>query len=550
MSEVKKDNIYKTIRLTESYWPATSEKTLLESTVGQELRAAAAECPDRPALVEGIPEYAHRRRWTYAQLLDDAERIASALLARFKPGDHIAVWADNCVEWVLLEYGVALAGMVLVTVNPAYKYRELEYTIKQSDTVGLFLIDEYRGFNALEAALEVQKNVPSLKEIIRLADLNTFMNSAPKRAEYPEVKPLDPFFIIYTSGTTGVQKGSLQHNLGRLNCDFFIAERAGMEKGGVDINAMPLFHNGGCGCAVLGTLRFRGTIVIVTGGFNPSLVLNLFETEKGTFARLVPAMLEAILAVPDKNKYDLSSWKYVQTAGSFVEEQLVRRVQGELGCAVCVSYGQTESHGFITATHRDDSPQDQSATIGQPLPLTEVKIANPETGEVLPLMTDGEIWIRGYVSSMKYYNMPEATAKTVTPDGWLRTGDMGCMDERGFLRFRGRLKEMIVRGAENIYPAEVEALLKEHPKVADAAVVGVPHPTWEQEVAAVIKPRSTEDMPTAQELDAFCKENLTHFKRPRIWSFVSELPITASGKVQKFVLEDQIKNGELKTERT
>ena len=546
---MEKHEVYRNIRLKESYWPGTTEKKILESTIGEQLRAAAAEFPDRMAVVEGIRDREKRRRWTYAQLLDTAEKVASGLLSKFKPGEHIAVWADNLVEWILLEYGVALAGMVLVTINPAYKYRELEYTIQQSDSVGLFLIDEYRGFNTLEAAQEVQKNVPALREIIRFADFEEFINSVPKLDTYPEVKPYDWAFIIYTSGTTGAQKGAMMSHMGRINVDYFSAERVGMERGGVNINIMPMFHNGGCGCAVLGTLQSRGTIVLVRE-FSPALIFDLFESERGTFGLFVPAMLEGMLAFPGREKYDLSSWKHVQTGGSFVEVQLVKRVLNELGCTVSVTYGQTESHGLITATHMGDDPEDQSRTIGQPLPICDVKIADPTTGAVMPLDTDGEICIRGYASKMEYYNMPEATALAVTPDGWLRTGDIGRMDERGFLKFTGRLKEMIVRGGENIYPAEIESLLKEHPQVADAAVVGVPHPVWEQEVAAIIKPRSAEDLPSFEELFTYCRDNITHFKCPRLWAYANEFPMTASGKIQKFMFQKMIANNEITLVRT
>ncbi len=310
-----------------------------------------------------------------------------------------------------------------------------------------------------------------------------------------------PFLIIYTSGTTGVQKGALMHHIGRVNSDYFVAERAGLEVGGVWVNPMPLFHNGGCGLAVLGSLRQRATLVLVPG-FDVPLLLDLFEKEKGTFSLLVPTMLEAVLSFPERKTYNLSTWKNVMTGASFVEVQLVDRIHKDLGLGVSIVFGQTETHGVVSGTHREDSDEDQSATIGQPMPQCEVKIADPKTGKVLPLNEVGEICIRGYQEMTEYFNMPEASAETRTPDGWFRTGDLGAMDERGFLKITGRLKDMIIRGGENIYPREIEILLEEHPKVDKAVVVGVPHEHWGEEVGALIIPKGPEDMPTAGELHA------------------------------------------------
>ncbi len=427
---MKKAQVYSTTRLTESYWPADTSRELLESTVGDVLRQVADEVPDRLALVEGVPDHGKRRRWTYAQLLADAERVASALLGRFKPGEHVAVWADNIPEWVLLEYGCAIAGIVVVTVNPAYRARELEYTLKQSDAVGLFVINEYRGHNTLEIAQQAQKNLPSLREIVCFSDFDAFMNSGSKSVTLPDVKPHDPFMIIYTSGTTGAQKGVLVRHTARLNSDYFVAERAGLEVGGVWINPMPMFHNAGCAVVTLGSLMQSGTHVLASG-FDPALILDLFEKENGTFSLLVPTMLEAILAFPDRKKYDLSTWKNVMTGAAFVEVKLVDRIHKELGLGVSIVFGQTESQGCVCGTHRDDSVEDQSATIGQPLPQCEVKIADSKTGKVLPLNEVGEICIRGFQSVTEYYKMPEATALAVTSDGWLRTGRSGLHGRTG-----------------------------------------------------------------------------------------------------------------------
>jgi fatty-acyl-CoA synthase len=545
-----KEKIYSNTNLSESYWAADTSRTLLQSTIGEELRKAASEFPDRLAMVEGILDESKRRRWTYAELLADAERVASTLLTRFKPGQHIAVWGDNIPEWVLLEYGCALAGMVLVTVNPAYKARELEYVLKQSEAVAVFVIDEYRGFNTLEAAQNAWGRLSLLQEVFRFADFDAFMDSGDSSVTLPEVKPSDPFIIMYTSGTTGIQKGALLHHMGNLNANNFLSERAGLGEGGTWVNPMPMFHIGSCGLAVFGVLMRRGTHILVPE-FNPELILSLFEKEKATFALLVPTMLEMILAFPSREKYDLSSWKNVMSGSSLVEEQLCKRIHKELGCGVSIVFGQTEMHGVVSATHREDSVEDQSSTLGQPMPHCEIKVVDPETGEVLPLGEKGEFCYRGYQTMLEYFNMPQDTEKTIDPDGWFHSGDLGTMDNRGFLKLTGRLKEMIIRGGENIYPREVEQLLLEHPKVKDVAVVGVPSQKWGEEVGAFIIPIDKDDPPTAKELHEFCRANLTHFKTPRLWYFVPEFKYyTPTMKLQKFKLRDLAATEELESERT
>ncbi|WHY89844.1 AMP-binding protein [Neobacillus cucumis] len=537
-----KYEVYSQRRLTESYWPADTTQPLHDWTVAQILRDAAKEVPDRLALVEGTNDSSKSRRWTYAQLLADSERVANSLLKQFKPGEHIAVWAPNRVEWVLVEFGCAIAGLTIVTVNPAFKERELDYILRQSQAAAIFLAEEYRGHNLLETALQVQKKLPSLRKVIGFSEFDRFIkNGNDKSIPFPEVKAADPFVIMYTSGTTGNPKGAILHNKGITNSTKFMAERAGMEVGGVWVNAMPLVHMGGCGFAVLGTLQQRGTHVLVSG-FEPELFLKLIEREKGTFALLVPTMVEAILNFPERNKYRLSTFKSLLSGASKVEPQLVRRVKNELGCNISIVCGQTEMHGGTTQTHLEDSPEDQAETIGQPYPQIEVKIVDPATGETLPLEKEGEICCRGYQTMIGYFNMSEETAATLKEDGWLYSGDIGTMDERGFIRIKGRLKDMIIRGGVNIYPTEIESLLREHPLIEDVAVVGVPDEYWGEQVSAVVILKSKENHPQTEELDEYCKTYMASYKRPRFWVFVDEFPTTPAGKIQKFKLREIAKS--------
>ncbi len=543
---MKKADVYKTTHLTESYWPADRSKPLVNKSIGQVVREAAAEVPDRIALVEGIDDTAKRRKWTYAQLLAESEGVASALLAKFKPGERVAIWADNIPEWVLMQAGCAIAGITLVTVNPANKIREIEYLLGQSEVAGIFTIEEYRGHKMIETINQIREKLPLLREIISFSKFDDFVQSSNNSSvAFPTVMPEDPFTIMYTSGTTGAPKGAVLTHNGLITCISYMADRAGLENG-VWVNVMPMFHMGGA-FASLGCISSRATHVMAPA-FDPILVCKLIEEERGTFSLLVPTMIEMLLSNPERNNYNLSTLKTIQSGASKVETALIRRVKAELDCEMCIAFGQTEVVS-ISLTHPDDSPEDKSETIGQAYPQLEVKIADPETGEILPIDVEGEICVRGYSVMKGYYNKPEETAKAIR-NGWVHTGDLGSMDERGFLKITGRIKDMIIRGGENIYPAEIENFLMEHPKVAKAVVVGIPNQKWGEEVAAIILPKSADDVPNPKELHDYCRASMTHFKTPRIWAITDDLPYTTTGKIQKFMLKDLIVKNELKTERT
>jgi|LSQX01.3.fsa_nt_gb fatty-acyl-CoA synthase len=537
----KCEEIYRTRRLTESCWYGDTGHELLDSTIPEWLRKNAKEVPDQIALIEGIPDASKRRTWTYAELLRDAEQVATALLNRFEPGDHISVMAANIAEYVILQYGLALAGMVTVTLNPAYHKREIDHVLRTADVVGVFVMNDWRGNKMRDTIEALRPDLPLLGEVFDIQALDAFVENT-KPVELPEVKPSDPAVIMFTSGTTGTPRGALLNHFGMTNSTRFMAINAGLPEGGIWIGVMPMQHMGGYGFTVLGTLQRQGTVVLALE-FNTKLFYELTETYKVDYALLVPTMVEAVLDYPEKDKYDISSLKFIQSGASKVEKWLVERVDKEIGCQMSIVCGQTEAHGGYSQTHLDDSPADKSETIGQPYPLCDFKIGDRDTGEVLPLNTEGEICVRGYQVMVEYYNDPEATAITIDKDGWLHSGDLGTMDERGFVKFTGRLKEMLIRGGVNIYPAEIETLLLEHPKVFKVAVVGVPDNYWGEQVAAVIIPKSWEDLPTLEELDDFCLDNIARFKRPRFYSFVKEFPFTSTGKLRKFQLKEDIAAG-------
>jgi fatty-acyl-CoA synthase len=530
--------------LTQSYVAGPATPAVRDVTLGRLLEQAARSAPDRIALIAGNPEPALRRQWTYSELYAEAERTARALLTRFKPGERIAVWAQNLPEWVMLEFGTALAGMVLVTVNPAFRARELEYVLKQSRSAGAFVVHAFRGNPMLETAHEVAPHCPELREIICFDDWPAFIAAGDdKSIVLPAVKPTDPVMIQYTSGTTGFPKGALLHHRGLANNGADTADRMGIAPGCVYITTMPLFHTGGCVCCVLGSVSKAATQVLLES-FEPGLVLELFATYRGNAMLGVPTMLVAMLEHPSFASSDLSSVKAICSGGSTVPAALVTLFEQKLGAPFTIVFGQTECSPVAAMTRPTDTIEDKANTIGLPLPNMENKIANPNTGETCAIGEIGEFCTRGYHIMLGYFEMPEATAAAIDADGWLHTGDLCAMDARGYCTVEGRLKDMIIRGGENIYPRELEELLFRHPTVGEVAVVGLPHEKWGEEVAAFIRaaPGATIDK---EELSAYMRASLAPHKTPKHWFVVEAFPLTGSGKIQKFKLREFWTKGEV-----
>ena len=530
--------------LTESYWPADTGEALWETTVGGALRQVADEFPDQLAIVAGMPEAADRRRWTYGQLLAEAEAVARSLLTRFGPGERVAVWAPNIPEWVLLQYGAALAGVVLVTVNPAYRHGELAYVLKQSGSVGIFLLPEYRG-NHMAASLElVRGELPDLREVVLFTEWDSFVASGRRSpTSLPDVNPGDAAMILYTSGTTGFPKGAVLHHRGLVNDAHFVNRNYGLGPGETFVTPMPFFHVAGCVLGVIGTMTARGVLVAVLA-FDPGLMLELIETERAVGTGGVPTMLIACMEHPDFARRDISSLRVVVSGGAPVPADLVRRIESALHASFSIVFGQTECSAIATQTRLDDTPEDKAETVGRALPHVEVKVIDASGATVAPTEL-GELCIRGYLVMQGYHDKPEATAEAIDGDGWLHTGDLATMDERGYCRIQGRLKDMIIRGGENIYPREIEAVLFSHPAVADVAIVGVPNDRWGEEVAAFVRLVDPATRPSTRQLDGHVRGQMAHYKVPKYWVFVEEFPLTGSGKVQKFALRERFVKGEL-----
>ena len=531
------------LRLTESYSPAQADAPLHDSTVGSVLREAAAIAPASTALVEADGDGVLRRSWTYGELLADSERLAQALLTRFEPGERIAVWAPNVPEWVIAEFGLALVGLVLVTVNPGYQPRELRYVLEQSRAVGLFLIGEYRGNPMARIAAEVAADIPAIREVVDLEDHAALFRVAGPVPPLPIVNPRDAVQIQYTSGTTGFPKGVVLHHHGITNNARLGFARMGMPRGATTLAIMPLFHTGGCGMAVLGAVQF-GCRMILMRQFDPQQANALIESEGVIGMMGVPTMLIGMLEADVHTPRNFSKVEMAGSGGSMVPPELIRRVMDRLGCKFYIVYGQTETSPLLTQTRPEDSFDDQCHTVGQAMPHTELSIRDPATGAVLPVDTVGEICARGYSLMLGYNDDPEATARTIDTDGWLHTGDLGTIDCRGFLRITGRVKEMIIRGGENLFPAEIENVLLEHPDVAEVAVVGVPDEKFGEAVAAFVRLAEGASLDPGA-LIAHCRTNMAAQKTPRHWIAVNVWPLTGSGKIQKFALRDQWLAGEI-----
>jgi fatty-acyl-CoA synthase len=530
--------------------PGEDEITL-DTTVAGILRDAARRTPDGLALVEGVADPDRRRRWTYAELSADAGRAAAALAERFAPAERVAVWAPSVPEALVLTYAAAMAGLVLVPVNPALRADEVRHVLARSGAAGVFLVRAYRDHDLTATLDTVRADLPALREVVDLSRFDEFCahtgewNPAAPGAGDPvpgrAVGPDDIAQLVFTSGTTGAPKGARLTHRGMTNAARTGAARFGMRPGDVYVHTMPLFHVGGQ--VVAFQLCQASAAAVLVPAFEPGLVLELVESERATLTCGVPTMLLALIEHPDFARRDLSSLRAVSGGGAVVPGELVRHIEDALGVRFAIVFGQTEASGFISQTFLDDDAEDKGATLGVPLPGVSARVVDPDTGHVVACGTVGELEVRGPNVMAGYHDLPEETAATLRPGGWLRTGDLVTMDGRGYLRMAGRLKEMIVSGGENIFPVEIEGVLAGHPDVAQAAVVGVPDRRWGEAAVAVVRPAPGRS-PDAGALEAFLRERLAPFKVPRRWVFVEGLPLTASGKVQKHVLRARLAAGD------
>ncbi|MFQ5562586.1 MAG: class I adenylate-forming enzyme family protein [Parvularculaceae bacterium] len=526
--------------LTESFFPAQCDDSIEPMTIGDMLRASAAAFADAPALKELTYEGEIGRTWTYRDLLADAERFGRALEHRHGKGARIAVWANNSPEWLLLEFGAALSGVVLVTVNPSYQARELKYALEQSRAEALYYVDSFRGNPMEKIAAEACADLPAIRHRILLTD-HAALFEGENCGVSPEVRPEDVTQIQYTSGTTGFPKGALLHHEGLVRNARDTLTRGGVKAGDVFVHNMPLFHTTGCAILALGSLCVGATMLLAPM-FDPAMIARVIERDRIAMYFGVPTMIVAMIDEVVKSGRDVSSIRSVISGGAMVAPELVRKSKKVLGATIQIIYGQTEASPVVSMTWRDDSLEDLTETIGQPLPNADVSIRDPQTNAVLPLGVQGEICTRGYLVMAGYNDNAEATEKAIGPDGWLHTGDLGTMDARGYLKITGRVKEMIIRGGENLFPAEIENAMLEHPDLAEVAVVGVPDEKWGEQVACFMRAKADE-RPGAAALKAFIRERISPQKTPVYWIWVDAWPLTGSGKIQKFKLAERFAAG-------
>jgi fatty-acyl-CoA synthase len=556
-----------------SYWQAeTDGEPLLEITIGDLLDLRAEEHPAKEALVYSCyPEFggALDIRWTYAEYRERVNAVARGLMALgLNKGDHIAIWAANLPEWPLIQLAAAKIGLVLVTINPILRAAEVEYILKQGDVVALFFMARIRDHDCLETIRSLtapgEKNgevtgerLPGLRYVSLLGAPPTglleqegwrptiFREMAAGGAQVSVealkerqagVTPSDPAMILYTSGTTGFPKGAVLSHLAVINNGWLGGQRLGFDENLRGCVLVPFFHVFGSVGFVLGALGIGGTIHPLIA-FDTLKALQVISSERCTYTGGVPTMLLAMLQHPDFSKYDLSSLKAVLCAGAPVPVFLMEDVKERIGADVAIAFGQTENAGSFTLTFPDDPFELKAATVGVAQPYVDVKIIDPATGQVVPCGERGEICCRGYLVMQGYYNMPERTTQAIDSDGWLHTGDLATMDARGYVNIVGRLKEMVIRGGENVFPREIEEFLIRHPKVADVQVLGVPDKFYGEELLAVVLPKEGVQL-TEEELREYCNGQISRQKIPRYFQFVTSYPMTGSGKVQKFVLRE------------
>ncbi|MGV9668139.1 class I adenylate-forming enzyme family protein [Nocardia niigatensis] len=529
--------------LSESYWAADDSLPLSDHTVGSLLAELAENHSGTTALV-GTPHGGSERcRLTYAELYDAARRVAIALTELTQPGEFVALWAPNVIEWPIIEYGAALAGRVLVALNPAFREGELVYTLEHSGAAVLIHADEHRGYDMAAVAVAALDKVPGVRRRISLSETGLWQAST-SDGDLPEVDPDGPAMLQYTSGTTGNPKGVLLRHRSLVNVARMTMAAADIPEGAVFVNPLPMFHTAACVIATLGPAWTAGTVLLVET-FIPDEVLAWASAEDADVLFFVPTILGALLEATRGDEFAAPRFASIVGGAANVPQVLIEGAARVFGAVVHNLFGQTELAPVITLTRRSDTLVDQLGTVGRPIPQVEVKIAGSNGSGVAPLGVIGEICARGYQQMIEYYRDQTATEAAVDAEGWVHTGDLGSMDSRGYVTVTGRLKDMIISGGENIAPAEVESRLIEHDSVQQAAVVGLPHEKWGETVAAVLVVRGERPDDLVASVKNRLSTTLAPFKTPRRWFVADTLPVTPSGKVQKFRLREAILDGDI-----
>ena len=538
----------------------------VKKTIGQVIQEAALSYPENPALIQ--PEF--KLRQNYRDFYASCRQTAKGLMALgVKRGDKISVWTTNIPQWVYLQFSLGMIGGILVTVNTNYQSHELQYILEQSDSTTLFLMDSYRDTSFYKTVRKVMPEVdgckpghlvcaklPLMKNIVyigekentpgmfKFADMINMGKNITDEELDERMNSLDDQDVInmqYTSGTTGFPKGVMltHHNI--VNNARMVGDVMGLTDKDSLLIHVPLFHCFGCVMSTLNSV-YHASAMVLLESFDSVKSLQTIAAERCTAVNGVPTMFVAMLNHPDFDKYDTSSLRTGIMAGALCPEDTMNQVRTKMHCPeVVIAFGQTESAPVMTMTRRDDPVNLRVKTVGRLLPDVEGKIIDPETGKETPVNVQGEIVTRSACVMRGYYKMPEETSGTIDKDGWLHTGDLGEVDQSGYFKVTGRIKDMIIRGGENIYPRELENFLYGHPKVMDVQVVGIPDKKYGEQVLAAIQLKNGLKA-TPEEFIEFCRGKIARHKIPRYWEFVESYPMTASGKIQKFKLREMFEN--------
>ncbi|MET7767598.1 AMP-binding protein [Nocardia sp. NPDC005366] len=524
-----------------SYSSGISDAPLLGDTIGANLDRTVAAHPDREALVDSPSD----RRWTYRELAAAIDAVATGLVGLgIGKGDRVGIWAPNCAEWFFVQYATAKIGAILVTINPAYRTSELEYVLRQAGTRMLIAAREFKSSNYAEMIARVRPNCPGLEQVLILgspeweAITRTEIDTRRLVAIGSTLSMDDPINIQYTSGTTGFPKGATLSHHNILNNGYFVGELCGYTEQDRVCVPVPFYHCFGMVMGNLAVTTHGAAVVIPAPGFDPAATLAAVEAHRCTSLYGVPTMFIAVLAEldsrPDRDAPDLSSLRTGIMAGSPCPVEVMKRVIDRLGMAeVCICYGMTETSPVSTQTRRDDSIDRRTATVGRVGPHLEVKIIDPATGSTVPRGEPGELCTRGYSVMLGYWDQPDKTAEAIDAARWMHTGDIGVMDDDGYLAITGRIKDMVIRGGENIYPREIEEFLYAHPDILDAQVIGVPDAKYGEELMVWIRMREGATPVDAHAVKSFCAGKLAHYKIPRYVHVVDDFPMTVTGKVRK-----------------
>jgi fatty-acyl-CoA synthase len=530
-----------------SYTSATSDTPLLGDTIGGNFDRTAARFPDRLALVD-VPA---RLRYTYAELKDEVDALAYALLGMgIAKGDRVGIWSPNRAEWTVTQYATAKIGAILVNINPAYRTSELEFVLNQSGCKLLVAAQRLKTSDYAAMIAEVRPRCADLEQVVLLdSDAWRELLETGKYADISvrndvldaiQLSADDPINIQYTSGTTGFPKGATLSHHNILNNGFFVGELCHYTEEDKIAIPVPFYHCFGMVMGNLAATSHGAAMIIPAPAFDPVLTLEAVQNERCTSLYGVPTMFIAELAVPTFDEYDLSSLRTGIMAGSPCPVEVMKQVIERMGMSeVSICYGMTETSPVSTQTRVDDSIERRVATVGRAGPHIEVKVIDPKTGLTVSRNTPGELCTRGYSVMLGYWRQPDKTSEVIDAARWMRTGDLAVMDDDGYLSITGRIKDMVIRGGENIYPREVEEFLYTHPDILDAQVIGVPDAKYGEELMAWIRLRPGATPVTPESLREFCTGKLAHYKIPRYVHITGEFPMTVTGKVRKVEMREK-----------